>query len=80
VELDPDREVAVLPGTKTGIMLCALAAAGEGEGVLLPDHGYPDYLSAIGLTGARHLACRSTRRPDGSPTSTPHRATPPSPS
>jgi aminotransferase len=55
VQLDPDREVAVLPGTKTGIMLCALAAAGEGDGVLLPDPGYPDYGSAIGLTGARRL-------------------------
>ena len=55
VELDPDREVAVLPGTKTGIMLCALAAAGEGEGILLPDPGYPDYESAVGLTGGRRL-------------------------
>jgi len=55
VELDPDREVAVLPGTKTGIMLCALAAAGEGDGVLLPDPGYPDYDSAVALTGARRL-------------------------
>jgi aminotransferase len=55
VVLDPEREIAVVPGTKTGIMLCMLAAAGEGDGVLLPDPGYPDYLSAVGLTGARHL-------------------------
>src|SRR5688572_10119881 len=30
VALDPDREVAVVPGTKTGIMLAALACADAG--------------------------------------------------
>src|SRR3954464_12445246 len=29
VDLDPDREVAVIPGTKTGIMLACLAAADD---------------------------------------------------
>jgi aminotransferase len=53
VELDPEREVAVVPGTKTGIMLATLASAGPGEAVLLPDPGYPDYLSAVALAGAR---------------------------
>ena len=53
VELDPDREVAVVPGTKTGIMLATLAAAGPRDGVLLPDPGYPDYHSAVALAGAR---------------------------
>ena len=52
VEIDPDREVAVVPGTKTGIMLASLAAAGDGETVLLPDPGYPDYLSGAALAGA----------------------------
>ena len=56
VELDPVREVAVVPGTKTGIMLATLAAAGEGDGVLLPDPGYPDYRSAVGLAAAREVA------------------------
>jgi aminotransferase len=56
VELDPEREVAVVPGTKTGIMLATLAAAGEGDGVLLPDPGYPDYRSAVALAAARELA------------------------
>jgi L-glutamine---4-(methylsulfanyl)-2-oxobutanoate aminotransferase len=55
VEVDPDREVAVVPGTKTGIMLATLAAAGEGDGVLLPDPGYPDYRSAVGLAAAREV-------------------------
>src|SRR3954452_6066599 len=53
VELDPDREVAVIPGTKTGIMLAAVAAAARGDTVLLPDPGYPDYLSGAALAGAR---------------------------
>ena len=55
VDLDPDREVAVVPGTKTGIMFATLAAAGPGDGVLLPDPGYPDYLSAIALAAAREV-------------------------
>jgi aminotransferase len=53
VEIDPDREVAVVPGTKTGIMLVAVAAAGPGDAVLLPDPGYPDYPSGVALAGAR---------------------------
>jgi aminotransferase len=53
VELDPDREIAVIPGTKTGITLACLATAGDGDTILLPDPGYPDYLSGAALAGAR---------------------------
>jgi aminotransferase len=53
VTLDPEREVAVVPGTKTGIMLAALATAAHGDVVLLPDPGYPDYPSGVALAGAR---------------------------
>jgi aminotransferase len=53
VTLDPAREVAVVPGTKTGIMLVTLAVASAGQAVLLPDPGYPDYHSAVALAGAR---------------------------
>jgi L-glutamine---4-(methylsulfanyl)-2-oxobutanoate aminotransferase len=55
VDLDPETEVAVVPGTKTGIMFVVLAAAGAGDTVLLPDPGYPDYHSAIALAGAREV-------------------------
>ncbi|WP_354699514.1 Transaminase BacF [Paraconexibacter sp. AEG42_29] len=55
VVLDPEREIAVVPGTKTGIMLATLACAAAGDAVLLPDPGYPDYLSAIALAGARRV-------------------------
>ena len=60
VALDPEREVAVVPGVKTAIMLLALACAGAGDTVALPDPGYPDYLSALALAGARGARrCRS---------------------
>src|SRR5439155_10997214 len=52
VELDPDREVAVVPGTKTAIVELAMALAGEGETILLPDPYYPDYPSGVALAGA----------------------------
>jgi aminotransferase len=53
VELDPAREVAVLPGTKTGLMEFALCAVERGGTIVLPDPGYPDYFSAVALAGAR---------------------------
>ncbi len=53
VELDPDSEVAVVPGTKTAIVELALVLAEEGQTVVLPDPYYPDYPSAPALAGAR---------------------------
>ena len=53
VELDPEREVALIPGTKTGIVELALALAEEGDTILLPDPYYPDYPSGPALAGAR---------------------------
>ncbi|HEX4519569.1 MAG TPA: aminotransferase class I/II-fold pyridoxal phosphate-dependent enzyme [Gaiellaceae bacterium] len=52
VELDPEREVAVVPGTKTAIVELALALAEEGDRILLPDPHYPDYTSGVALVGA----------------------------
>src|SRR3954467_12992537 len=52
VELDPSREVAVLPGSKTGLMEFALCAVERGGTIVLPDPGYPDYFSAVALAGA----------------------------
>jgi aminotransferase len=53
VELEPDSEVAVVPGTKTAIVELALVLADEGQTVVLPDPYYPDYPSAPALAGAR---------------------------
>jgi L-glutamine---4-(methylsulfanyl)-2-oxobutanoate aminotransferase len=52
VELDPDAEVAVVPGTKTAIVELSLVLANEGDTILLPDPYYPDYPSGPALAGA----------------------------
>jgi L-glutamine---4-(methylsulfanyl)-2-oxobutanoate aminotransferase len=52
VELDPDAEVAVVPGTKTAIVELSLVLADEGDTILLPDPYYPDYPSGPALAGA----------------------------
>jgi aminotransferase len=53
VQLDPDLEVAVVPGTKTAIVELSLALAERGSAVVLPDPWYPDYPSGPALAGAR---------------------------
>jgi L-glutamine---4-(methylsulfanyl)-2-oxobutanoate aminotransferase len=53
VEVDPEREVAVLPGSKTGLMEFAQVCVERGGTIVLPDPGYPDYFSAVALAGAR---------------------------
>src|SRR5262245_4413376 len=53
VELDPEREVAVVPGTKTAIVELCLALAERGSTVVLPDPGYPDYPSGVSMAAAR---------------------------
>src|SRR5947199_8227675 len=52
VELDPDSEVAVVPGTKTAIVELSLVLAEEGQTVVLPDPYYPDYPSGPALAAA----------------------------
>ena len=53
VQVDAAREVAVLPGTKTGLMEFALCTVERGGTIALPDPGYPDYFSAVALAGAQ---------------------------
>ncbi len=52
VELDPDTEVAVVPGTKTALAELPQALADEGGTILLPDPYYPDYPSGLAFAGA----------------------------
>jgi L-glutamine---4-(methylsulfanyl)-2-oxobutanoate aminotransferase len=52
VELDPNREVAVIPGTKSALAEIVLCVAERGDTVLLPDPYYPDYPSGAALAGA----------------------------
>ncbi|WP_338471124.1 pyridoxal phosphate-dependent aminotransferase [Niallia sp. XMNu-256] len=54
VDLDPEKEVAVLFGTKTGLVELPMCLLNEGDLMLLPDPGYPDYLSAIALANVRY--------------------------
>jgi aminotransferase len=56
VEVDPAREVAVLPGSKTGLVEFAQVTVERGGTLVLPDPGYPDYRSAVALSAARHAA------------------------
>lgn len=53
VELDPANEIQPLVGSKEGILLTALAFLDKGDGVLVPDPGYPTYTSASRLAEAR---------------------------
>lgn len=52
VELDPAAEIQPLVGSKEGILLLSLAFLNEGDKVLVPDPGYPTYLSATALVQA----------------------------
>jgi aminotransferase len=56
VDLDPHRELAVVPGTKTALVEVALCVAGRGDRIALPDPGYPDYNSAVALAGADRVS------------------------
>ncbi len=51
-DIDPETEVAVVPGTKAALLELALALAQSGDRILLPDPHYPDYTSGIALAGA----------------------------
>jgi aminotransferase len=51
-EVDPEREIAVVPGTKTAIVELAMSLAQRGDTILLPDPYYPDYPSGPALAGA----------------------------
>lgn len=53
VALNPDNEVLPLMGSKEGIMHISMAFLNEGDGVLIPNPGYPTYASVTELVGAR---------------------------
>jgi aspartate/methionine/tyrosine aminotransferase len=53
VTLDPATEILPLIGSKEGILHVTLAFVNPGDGVLVPDPGYPTYTSLSKLLGAR---------------------------
>lgn len=52
VELNPDTEIQPLIGSKEGILHVSLAFLNPGDGVLVPNPGYPTYTSVSRLVGA----------------------------
>lgn len=52
VELDPDREILPLIGSKEGIMHISMTYLEAGDEVLVPNPGYPAYRAVANLTGA----------------------------
>lgn len=53
VYIDPSTEVAILSGTKVGLVELPLALLNPGDYMLLPDPGYPDYLSGVALADVK---------------------------
>ena len=53
VELNPNAEVQPLIGSKEGIMHISLAFLNAGDGVLVPNPGYPTYAAVSNLVQAR---------------------------
>lgn len=52
VTVDPQTEVAILFGAKTGLVEVSQCLLNPGDLALLPDPGYPDYMSGIALANA----------------------------
>ncbi len=51
VNLNPDKEILLLMGSKEGIMHISMAFVNPGDEVLVPDPGYPTYSSVTNLVG-----------------------------
>ncbi len=52
VQLNPDKEILPLMGSKEGILHIAMTFLEEGDAALVPDPGYPTYAAATRLAGA----------------------------
>ncbi len=51
--LDPENMILPLMGSKEGIMHISMAFVNAGDGVLIPDPGYPTYSSVTNLVGGK---------------------------
>jgi len=56
VELNPNTEIQPLIGSKEGILHISLAFLNPGDGVLVPNPGYPTYSSVSNLVEAKIVA------------------------
>jgi len=55
VDLDPETEILPLIGSKEGILHISLTFLNPGDGVLIPNPGYPSYSSVSNIVGANIL-------------------------
>lgn len=55
VQLDPNREILPLMGSKEGIFHLSMAFLNPGDQVLIPNPGYPTYTAVTQLLGANPL-------------------------
>lgn len=53
VDVDPETEVAIMHGSKAGLAELSQCLLNPGDLALVPDPGYPDYLSGIALADAK---------------------------
>ncbi|MCH5223157.1 MAG: aminotransferase class I/II-fold pyridoxal phosphate-dependent enzyme [Muribaculaceae bacterium] len=53
VKLNPENEILPLIGSKEGVLHLSLTFLNPGDGVLVPDPGYPTYTSVSNLVGAK---------------------------
>ncbi len=56
VELNPNKEILPLIGSKEGVLHISMTFLNPGDGVLIPNPGYPTYSSVSRLMGARILS------------------------
>ncbi len=49
VDLDPEKEIAILGGSKIGLVELPFSILNPGDTILMPDPGYPDYFSGVAL-------------------------------
>jgi len=56
VELNPSNEILPLMGSKEGVMHISLAFLNKGDGVLVPNPGYPTYSSVSNIVEANIIA------------------------
>lgn len=54
VDIDPETEVSILFGAKAGLVELPFCLLNDGDLMLLPDPGYPDYLSGAVLANVNY--------------------------
>ena len=67
VILNPDNEILPLIGSKEGVLHLSLTFLNPGDGVLVPDPGYPTYTSVSRLVGAEVFKYNLTEENDWLP-------------